>query len=135
MVRRLIHLYPGDAGARRELLERQGAWLCASGVELILADDALAESDRALYADVVELPPADQPGAAARALVEWARHRRVDGIVMQTESALRCTGKHLTRAALAAADHPQPRFTLADDAAAVRRFAADHGFPLMLKAA
>lgn len=159
MTRRLIHLYPGDADPRRELLERQRAWLRENSIELILADDSIAPSDRELYADLIELPPADQPGAAARALVEWARRNRVDGVLVQTEwallagalalrelslpgpsleAALRCTGKHLTRAALAAADHPQPRFMItrgADDAALVRRFAADHGFPLMLKAA
>lgn len=158
-MRRLIHLYPGDAGPRRELLERQAAWLHESGIELILADERVDDSDRALYADAIELPPEERPDAAARAIVEWARRHRVDGILVQTEAALpagalalralslpgpsveaalRCVGKHLTRATLAAADHPQPHFLVtsgANDASDVRRFAADHGFPLMLKAA
>jgi biotin carboxylase len=154
-VRRLIHLYPGEVSARRELLLRQRDWLRESAVELVVADDWIAASDRALYADAIELPPAEAVAAATQALTAWARAHRVDGILVQTEAALpagslalrelslagprpeaalRCVGKHLTRAALAAADLPQPRFAVAHDAAGVRRFAGDHGFPIMLKA-
>jgi L-histidine N-alpha-methyltransferase len=153
--RRLVHLYPGEVRVRAELVARERAWLADAGVELLLADDWIAESDRALYADALLLPPAEEVGRAAGALVEWARARRVDALLVQTEAALpagslalrrldlpgprpeaalRCVGKHLTRAALAAAGVPQPEFALASSAVDVRRFAQHHGFPVMLKA-
>jgi dimethylhistidine N-methyltransferase len=153
--RRLVHLYPGEVRARAELLARERAWLAEEGIELLLADDWIAESDRALYGDALLLPPAEEVGRAASELVAWARARRVDGILVQTEAALpagslalrrldrpgprpegalRCLAKHCTRAALAEAGVAQPAFALARDAGDVRRFAARHGFPVMLKA-
>ncbi len=153
--RRLVHLYPGEVRARAELLARERAWLAAEGIELLLADDWIAESDRALYPDTLLLPPAEEVGRATSELVAWARARRVDGILVQTEAALpagslalrrldlpgprpeaalHCLAKQRTRAALAEAGVAQPAFALASDAGDVRRFAARHGFPVVLKA-
>ena len=154
-MKRLLHLYPGEVRARRDLLLRKRAMLLERGVELVLADDWIAPSDRELYADCVEIPPAEQVGEALAALEQYARSHRLDGVLTQTEAALpagsllaqacgwpgpspqgalNCVGKHLTRRALAAAQVAQPEFVLAESAAEVRRFAAAHGFPLMLKA-
>ena len=131
-----------DPAVRRALAsERPG--------RLVLATDEATADDRAVYDAVVDLPPVDDVPAVLDAL------RRVpfDRVFFQTEfgilagsllarergipgpspdGVLATLDKATTRARLAGAGVPQPRFAVARDAAGVR--AAELGFPLVLKA-
>lgn len=154
-MRRMLHLHPGEGRERRALLQRKREWLSDQRIELVLADDWIAAEDRALYADAVLLPPAEEVGAALAALRRAPALERCDGVLLHSEAALpvgslfaaerglpaprpeavrRCFDKSATRAALAAAGVAQPDFALARDAADVQRFRADHGGAVMLKA-
>jgi len=154
-MRRLLLLYLGPASYRASLAERHGASLRDAGIELVAADDYLVESDRALFADALELPPAERVTETLLAIESYARKARIDGILAQSEAAmlpgslvarrlglpgiapeaaLRCANKFLCREALHAAGVPSPRFTLVRDAAGVRRF-AEGRWPVILKGA
>jgi len=154
VLRTLLHLHPGDARARRELISRQGPWLSERGVELVLGDDVVAPSDGELYSACVALPPEHEVEGSLARLLDFARSHRIDGVLAQTESGVavgsllarelcvpgpspdavvRCVGKHLTREALAVARVPQPAFKLASSSGDVRRFGEAHGYPLILK--
>jgi biotin carboxylase len=144
-----------DPAGRRALLARHGAALRALGLSLVLADDELSAADRALFDDCVELPPPAQVGGALEVLLAWAARHPLDGVCAESEAgllpgvllaerlglpalspraALLASNKWLSRRAMAAGGVPGPAFALVRDAAGVRRFAAAHGWPVMLKA-
>jgi hypothetical protein len=154
-VRTLLHLHPGTPRFRHELLARQRAWLQERELELVLGDDRIVDADRDHYAACVALPPEEQVAASLARLTSFARSRRIDGVLAQSEAglavgallarelslpgpspeaALRTIDKHRTRETLSAARVDQPPFVVAAGAADVRAFAAAHGYPIVLKA-
>lgn len=153
MVRVLV-LYPGTVTFRSAQVAVHKPLLDALGIELVLADDYLDPSDRALFADVIELPPPTHVGEGLRRVEAWLARNAAHAVVAQSESgaclgslvarrlgvpglspsgALATTSKFETRTRLARAGVPQPRFRLGVDAADVRAAAREHGYPLVLK--
>lgn len=151
----VLCVYPGTASFRQRQVVAHRALLEQLGVRLILADDYDDPGDRACFADVIALPPPEQLEAGKRALDRALEGRAIHGVLAQSESglclgalvaaerglpciplhaALLTTSKFGTRTALAAAGVAQPEFALARTAADVRRFAADRGHPVVLKA-
>jgi len=151
----VLCLYPGPATFRQREVGRNRDLLASLGVRLLLADDYDDPGDRACFADVIAMPPPQELAASKRALDRALAGKRVDAVLAQSESAL-CLGalfaaerglpclpleatllttsKFGTRTALEAAGVAQPRFALAHDAQGVRRFAATHGYPVVIKA-
>lgn len=154
-MKNLLCVYPGSASERAAFFGRHGAPLRARGVRLVLANDWQSERDRELFDEFVELPPPEQVLAAARALERWSARTRVDGVLAASEAALApgawlasrlglpgagvdgalaCLAKNVSRARLAERRVPVPEFRLVATASEVRAFAAEHGYPVVLKA-
>ncbi len=151
----VLCLYPGPATFRQKQVTAHRALLESLGVRLLLADDFDDPGDRACFADVFLLPPPWELEAGKRALDRALHGRTIHGVLAQSESGL-CLGsliaaerglpcispaatlgvtsKYVTRTRLAAARVGQPEFALVRTADEVRRFAAAHGFPVVLKA-
>lgn|GEM_PF-1764153 len=151
----VLCLYPGPATFRQKQVTAHRALLESLGVRLLLADDFDDPGDRACFADVFLLPAPSELEAGKRALDRALRGRTIHGVLAQSESGL-CLGsliaaerglpcispaatlgvtsKYVTRTRLAAARVGQPAFELVRTSADVRRFAASHGYPVVLKA-
>ncbi len=154
----LLCLYPGPASFRQREVGRNRDLLASLGVRLLLADDYDDPGDSACFADVIAMPPPQELAAGKRVLDRALAGKRVDAVVAQSESgiclgalfaaerglpclpleaALLTTSKYGTRTALEAAGVAQPRFALAhamQGVQDVRRFAASHGYPVVIKA-
>lgn len=151
----VLCIYPGPATFRQKQVAAHRPLLESIGVRLLLADDYDDPGDRACFADVFHLPPPEQLEEAKRALDRALAGRAIHGVLAQSESglclgsliaaerglpaiplhaALLTTSKFGTRTALAAAGVAQPDFALVRTAADVRRFAAAHDYPVVLKA-
>src|SRR5260221_745261 len=151
----VLILYPGSVTFRQEQMTRHRPMLRELGISTVLADDFVQDSDREIFDDVVELPPCDRVVEGWRVLERWLEHHAVDAVLAQSEpaillgalatkkigrpgitprSALLCVSKYLCRRELERARVPQPRFDLARDASDVRAFAAEDGYPVVLKA-
>lgn len=151
----VLVLYPGSVSFRQEQMARHRPMLRQLGIRTVLADDFVQDSDREMFDDVVELPPCDHVVEGWRVLEDWLARHAVDAVLSQSEpaillgalaarkagrpgirpeSALLCVSKYLCRVELARAGVPQPAFALARGADEVRTFAAEHGFPVVLKA-
>ncbi len=121
----------------------------------MLADDAIHSQDSTAFSDVLQLPPPEDAEDAWRVLSKYLRQHPVDGIIAQSEpalllgalaarefgmvgpsveSAVATVNKFDTRTRLAAAGIAQPAFELVQNAHAVRRFARQHGWPVVIKA-
>ncbi|MFN0241852.1 MAG: acetyl-CoA carboxylase biotin carboxylase subunit family protein [Planctomycetota bacterium] len=150
----LLVLYPGAVSFRQREFARQRALLREAGLHTILADDYLAESDADVFDERLLLPPPEHVEEAWRRIERAFATRRVDAVLAQSEGALLigalacarwgvpgvparaalwCTSKFLCRRELEHAGVPVPQFTLASSAAEARRFACEHGFPVVLK--
>jgi len=151
----VLCLYPGPATFRQKQVTAHRPLLESLGVRLLLADDFDDPGDRACFADVFLLPAPSELEAGKRALDRALRGRTIHGVLAQSESGL-CLGsliaaerglpcispaatlgvtsKYVTRTRLAAARVGQPAFELVRTSADVRRFAASHGYPVVLKA-
>lgn len=153
-MREVLVLYPGPARFREEQVRAHRPVLDALGIRLVLANDVILPSDRELFADVLELPPAEHVRAGWKRLEGWLANRRVDAVFAQSESSLplgalaaQALGlpghaprvavltldKHACRVRLERAGVPQPAFALARTAADVRAFARQHGYPVVMK--
>jgi hypothetical protein len=151
----VVCLYPGPASFRQAQVAAHRPLLDALGVRLILADDYRDPGDAACFAEVIDLPPPWELEAGKRALDRALHGRTIHGVLAQSESglclgsllaaerglpglpaeaALGVTSKFATRTRLAEARVGQPEFVLARTAEDVRRFAAAHGYPVVLKA-
>lgn len=151
----VLCLYPGPATFRQRQAAAHKPLLDALGVRLLLADDYDDPRDRDHFADVIALPPPQELAEAKRALDRSLGGRAIHAVLAQSESgaclgslvaeerglpglpplaALLTTSKYGTRTALDAARVAQPAFALARTAADVRRFAASHDYPVVLKA-
>jgi biotin carboxylase len=151
----VLILYPGSVTFRQEQMARHRPMLRELGIRTVLADDFVQDSDLELFDEVVELPPCDRVVEGWRVLERWLDDRSVDAVLAQSESAillgalatkkigrpgitprsaLLCVSKVLCRRELERARVPQPRFALARSARDVREFAAENGYPLVLKA-
>ena len=125
------------------------------GVKVILADDLVHPEDTGVFADVLEMPSAEDAEGAWRTLGRYLEKHPVDGIIAQSEpglllgahaarefglagpsveAALSTVNKFDSRTRLAAAGVAQPAFELVRDAQDVRRFAGEHGWPVVIKA-
>jgi hypothetical protein len=123
-------------------------------MRVTLADDVPTTSDLDIFDEVWELPAPEQLAEAHDRLRRWCDKNRPDGIFLQSERGLLlgslivrefglrgpsleavhlCSNKYLQRQALAKAGIGNPLFTLGQNAADVRRFARDSGYPLVLK--
>jgi ATP-grasp domain len=152
--RTLVLLY-ADPQMRRRLFADLRPWLDERGLRVVLADDELGEPDRALFHELIPMPPPQHLAQAVDRLCSHAARHPVDAIVAESELALLpgalasarlglphvglhgahlVTNKWACRSALQAAGVPVPSFALGSDAADVRRFGAEHGYPLLLKA-
>ena len=151
----VLIIYPGSVHFRQEQMARHRALLAELGIRTVLADDFVQDSDREVFDDVVALPPCDRVVEGWRVLERWLDAHAVDAVLAQSEpaiflgalaarkigrpgigveAALLCVSKFLCRRELERARVPQPRFRLARDAKDVRAFAADAGYPVVLKA-
>ncbi len=152
----VLCLYPGPASFRQRQVAAHRPLLDALGVRLILADEHVDAGDRECFHEVVRLPPPHAVREAKRVIDRALAGRRIDAVLAQSESglglgavvarerglpglppeaALRVTSKVLSRETLRAAGVAQPRFAVVSDAAGVRRFADEAGYPVVLKAA
>ncbi|MBL8862204.1 MAG: hypothetical protein JNK02_09340 [Planctomycetes bacterium] len=151
----VLCLYPGPASFRQAQVAAHRGLLEALGVRLVLADDYEDPGDRACFHDVIRMPPPWELAAGKRALDAALAGRELHGVLAQSEAglclgalvaaerglpglspaaALAVSSKLVTRRRLSAAGVAQPAFALARDAAGVRAFAAEHGYPVVLKA-
>lgn len=154
-MKNVLILYPGLAGRRASYLAPHRLRLKLAGIRLLLADDTITAEDEKLFAATIELPPAERYGEAKDALRRFLDARKCDAILAQSEhglllgahlarerdlpgaspkGALATTSKLLSRRALNRAGIDQPQFTVARNALDVRRFAQEHGYPVVLKA-
>lgn len=153
---KVLVFYPGPVSFRQAQVAAHRDVLKALGIELVLADDFVTASDSEYFADVIELPPPQAVAESLRRVREWLTSNRAHAVVAQSESGL-CVGSlvavelgvpclspraaHLTtnkyacRVELERARVPQPRFTKAHDAHAVKAFAREVGYPVVLKGA
>lgn len=150
----LLVLYPGPVAFRQREFARQRELLRAAGMRTILADDYLADSDEEFFDEGLALPPPEHVAESWQRVERAFATRRVDAVLAQSEggmllgslvgarwnvpcipasAALLCTSKFLCRRQLEHASVPVPGFTLASSAADARRFARDHGYPLVFK--
>jgi hypothetical protein len=123
-------------------------------VSMVLADDEPTTSDLDIFDDVWELPAPERLDEAHERLRRWCDKKRPDGIFLQSERGLllgsliarefglrapsveaahRCSNKYLQREALSRAGVGNPRFRLGESVQDVTDFAAESGFPLVLK--
>lgn len=151
---KILLLYPGPVGFRQAQIAGHRAVLDAYGIELVLADDFVVESDRDYFVDTLALPAPEHVGAALAIVEAWLARNPIDAVLAQSEAgvllgslvarklglpcvtpeaALLSVSKYLCRERLAIARVPQPRYTLASDSADVRAFARDVGYPVVLK--
>ena len=151
----VLILYPGSVSFRQDQMAKHKGLLRELGIRTILADDFVQDSDREYFDDVVELPACDRVVEGWRILEGWLGRNAVDAVLAQSEpaillgalaakrtgrpgpspdAALLTVSKLLGRRVLERAGVPQPRFTVARDASAVRAFAAEGGYPIVLKA-
>ncbi|TAH38164.1 MAG: ATP-grasp domain-containing protein [Planctomycetota bacterium] len=155
-MRTVLVLYPGAAGMQRAQVERHQAWLLEHDLRLALAEHVPNPADAEVYAGgIVELPPPERLAEAMPVLERWCARHAVDAVLAQSEAgflagalliarlgvpgpsrdaAHHCTNKYLCRSALHAAGVAVPRFRLAASAREVAAFAADAGYPVVLKA-
>jgi biotin carboxylase len=152
---RILILYPGLHGERARLLEPYKWRLRLGRVKVILADDRVHSEDAGVFADILEMPSAEDAAGAWQVLARYLEKHPVDGIISQSEpglllgaraarqfglpgpsveAALSTVNKFDSRTRLAAAGVAQPAFELVGDAQGVRRFAAEHGWPVVIKA-
>ncbi len=143
-----------DRRSRRAFAAAHGAWWRDWGVRLVVADEDVDDVDRALFDGVLTVPRYDRLDEVTAALEAFAAATQVDGVLAQSEygllpaslvcrrlgcpgpspeAAFACTHKGESRRRLAAANVPVPGFARASDAAGVLRFAAERGFPVILK--
>jgi biotin carboxylase len=154
-VMRILILYPGLHGERARLLEPYKWRLRLGRVQVILADDRVHSEDAGVFADVLEMPAAEDAAGAWQVLARYLEKHPVDGIIAQSEpglllgaraarefglpgpsveAALSTVNKFDSRTRLAAARVAQPAFEWVGDAQGVRRFASEHGWPVVIKA-
>jgi biotin carboxylase len=150
----VLVLYPGPIGFRQEQAGRHRDYLRENDIRLILADDYLVEADRDFFDELVELPPPQKVEPAYRVLERYCARHDVDAVLSQSESSVllgsllfeaaalpgispsaahACVDKFKSRGELQRAGVLVPRFALARDARAVRAFAREAGFPIVLK--
>ncbi len=125
------------------------------GLRLVLADHRIERTDLDLFDEGIVLPPPSEVDRALAVVLRAARTRRFDALLAQTEDALLLgslvarelglpgpspesawlsVDKHASRRTLAAAGLCVPAFALARNGSDVRRFAQEHGYPVVLKA-
>lgn len=154
-MRDILLLYPGPLDLFRPVEAERMRQLGRLGWRFILASEDALACEPGAWADLVALPPRERIGASWEVLRGYLDRRPVAAVVTQAEAALplaalaarhlglpglpvpgahACINKHETRRLLAAAGVGQPRFSLVSDALGVRRFARQHGYPVVLKA-
>ncbi|MFT7486299.1 MAG: biotin carboxylase [Candidatus Paceibacteria bacterium] len=152
---RILVLYPGLYEDRRKLLAPHKWRLKLTRTSLILADDCVHPDDTRVFGDALLLPPAERVEEVWRVLAGYLDRHPVEGIVAQSESGLligarvareyglpgptvesvmATVNKFQTRTRLKAAGIAQPAYELVRSAAEVKRFAGEHGWPIVLKA-
>jgi biotin carboxylase len=150
----VLVLHPGPIGFRQQEVARQRERMRDDDVRWILADDSIVDSDRDFFDELVALPPSEEVRESYRILERYCAEHEVDALVSQSESSLLlgsvlfesislpgispaaahlCVNKFRSRAELDRAGVGVPRFTLARDAAGVRSFAREVGYPIVLK--
>ncbi|MBL4771422.1 MAG: ATP-grasp domain-containing protein [Planctomycetes bacterium] len=152
---RILILYPGLFEERRRLVEGFRWQLRLTGTKIVLADECLHAGDEKAFSDVLLLPPAENAIEAWEVLARYLERYPVDGIIAQSEpslllgaraarefdlpgptveSVLASVNKFDSRTRLQAAGVAQPSFALVHDAAGIRRFAREFGWPVVIKA-
>jgi biotin carboxylase len=151
---KVLLLYPGPVSFRQAQVAAHRGALEAHGIELVLADDYIVDSDRDFFAETLALPAPEQVGEALRIVEAWLARNTIDAVLAQSEAglllgalvaqklglpcvapdaALLTVNKFLSRERLASARLAQPRYVLASTSAEVRAFARDAGYPVVLK--
>ena len=124
-------------------------------LRLLLADELPAAQHDQAFDELLELPAPERVAESLEVLRRRFDRRAPAGIFLQSEVGLAtgallarelglsapppeavhaCVNKYLSRCLLAEAGVPVPPFALVQEAAQVRRFAREHGYPLVLKA-
>ncbi len=155
MARNVLVIYPGLAGRRPELLAPHRWRLRLAGVRLMLADEDIRPGDERTFSALLRLPPPEHVATAWRRLRAFLDSHRIHAIVCQSEDSLllgslaarhlglpgpspaaayASTDKFFCRQRLARTGLPQPAFALIHDAREARAFAAQQGWPIVLKA-
>jgi cysteine synthase A len=150
----VLALYPGTVTFRVQQARRFRPTLRELGVRVVLADDYLTDEDREVFDELFPMPPCDRVEEGRRALEARLAAGGIDAVLAQSESALLLgslaarelgvrgirpeaalltVSKLLCRRALERAGVPQPRFAIARCAADVRGFAAEVGWPVVVK--
>src|SRR5262245_8235626 len=150
----VLVLHPGTVAFRQEQVRRHRPLLAELGIRVALASEDAVPSDGECFDAVLALPPAESIEAGWERLRSFLERERIGAVLAQSEralplgalaarelgvpglslaAALRCMSKHASRVALSAAGVPQPRFALVASAAEARRFAAQVGYPVVLK--
>jgi biotin carboxylase len=124
-------------------------------LRLLLADESPEQLEHEAFDELLELPAPERFAETLELLRRRCDRSLPAGIFLQSEVALpvgallarelglpapsveavhACTNKYLSRRLLAQAGVPVPAFRLVESAAEARRFAREHGFPILLKA-
>jgi hypothetical protein len=124
-------------------------------LRLLLADESPQQLEHEGFDELLELPAPERVAESLELLRGYCDRCVPAGVFLQSEVALpvgallarelglpapsveavhACTNKYLCRCLLARAGVPVPAFRLAESAAGARRFAREHGYPLVLKA-
>src|SRR5262245_61639629 len=85
--RTLLLLY-ADPRMRRQLFAGLRPWLDERGLRLVLADDELGEPDRALFHELLPMPPPRFLAQAVDRLCDHALRQPFDAILAESELAL-----------------------------------------------
>jgi biotin carboxylase len=150
----VLVLHPGPIGFRQQEIARQRERLRGADVRWILADDSIVDSDRDYFDELIALPPSEQVRESYLVLDRYCAEHEVDALLSQSESSLLlgsmlyesvslpgispaaahlCVNKFRSRVELERSGVGVPAFRLARDAAGVRAFAREFGFPIVLK--
>jgi hypothetical protein len=150
----ILVLHPGQVDYRRRAAALARAAFRDLDLCLILADDSITERDRDFFDDILVLPPAEEVRESFQILERYCADHAIDAVLSQSESSLLlgsllagslalpgisppaahlCANKFRCRGELERAGVRVPRFQIVRDAAQVRAFARDSGFPIVLK--
>jgi hypothetical protein len=124
-------------------------------LRLLLADEGPCAPGRLPFDELLELPAPERVAESLEMLYRRCDGKVLSGIFVQSEVGLpvgalmarelgllaptveavhACVNKYHSRRLLAKAGLPVPPFSLVEDAAQARRFAREHGYPVLLKA-